>query len=55
MHSWICKVYEKFVFGFEGAAIGCSPECNELQECLFLLVGNFYHDSASGSTNPHWT
>lgn len=32
MHSWICKVYAKFVFGFEGAAIGCSPECNELQE-----------------------
>ena len=20
MHSWICKVYAKFVFGFEGAA-----------------------------------
>lgn len=32
MHSWICKVYAKFVFGFECAAIGCSPECNELQE-----------------------
>lgn len=30
MHSWICKVYAKFVFGFEGAAYGA--ECKKLQE-----------------------
>ena len=53
MHSWICKVYAKFVFGFEGAAIGCSPECKELQERrkrhhTFFLRKDLQVNSASG-------